>query len=356
MSHLVHYFKDSAAEYDKADRSCRWPPAAPSTPAAAGTRGPTGASTSPSCLTLYFTRCHPAHRLGPGPPTTDRQAATPIWSGPGWIWTEALFARTTDPRHVRAAPSTARRPPGRRPSARPDQRGLSTRRSTSARAAGWPSPAGPSSAIVSGDYSPEYLAAARTFRLSARKQRSLLNAARRTSRRLQRAAGRDRVVQGTKKDAIGRPPTRGGEPVRAAGLLARLPRLLARRRRRPPVLPSLRRRPAGGQPATYLDIASAATRAKVLDVVRRSLQFELNVTGECPTRSATRAAGAGQQGHPYSGYFFPHNVTARTDDAWWQGENARLASLASAARWPRLLRQRFLRVPSREFAGLPRTS
>ena len=84
---------------------------------------------------------------------------------------------------------------------------------------------------------------------------------------------------------------------------------------------------------TYLDIADAATKTKVLDVGRRSLRFELNVTGEVPNPFGyARQLVQDNKGARYSGYFFPHNVTPRTDDAWWQGENARLASLASAAR------------------------
>jgi hypothetical protein len=83
----------------------------------------------------------------------------------------------------------------------------------------------------------------------------------------------------------------------------------------------------------YLDIANAATRATVLDVVRRSLEFELAVTAEVsnPFGYARQLVqdGGGQR---YSGFFFPQNVTPRSQDNWWQGENARLASLASAAR------------------------
>jgi len=84
---------------------------------------------------------------------------------------------------------------------------------------------------------------------------------------------------------------------------------------------------------TYLDIATPNTRDRVLGVVRRSLEFELAVTGEVNNPFGyARQLVQNAAGNRHSGFFFPHNVTPRTDDAWWQGENARLASLATAAR------------------------
>jgi hypothetical protein len=84
---------------------------------------------------------------------------------------------------------------------------------------------------------------------------------------------------------------------------------------------------------TYLDIASADVRAKVLDVVRRSLEFELAITAEVPNPFGyARQLIQGQKGNRYSGFFMPHDIAPRSDDVWWQGENARIASLASAAR------------------------
>jgi hypothetical protein len=83
----------------------------------------------------------------------------------------------------------------------------------------------------------------------------------------------------------------------------------------------------------YAEIADAATRTAVLDAVRRSLEFELSVTAEVtnPFGYARQLVQDGS-GKRYSGFFFPHNVTPRSSDAWWQGENARLGSLATAAR------------------------
>ncbi len=83
----------------------------------------------------------------------------------------------------------------------------------------------------------------------------------------------------------------------------------------------------------YADIADPATRGQVLAAVRRSLEFELTVTREVNNPFGyARQLVQDASGHRYSSFFFPHNVTPRTNDAWWQGENARLASLATAAR------------------------
>ncbi|WP_017977221.1 glycoside hydrolase family 9 protein [Actinopolyspora halophila] len=83
----------------------------------------------------------------------------------------------------------------------------------------------------------------------------------------------------------------------------------------------------------YLDIADPARTERVLDVVRRSLSFELRVTAEVtnPYGYARELVQDGT-GHRHTSFFFPHDVTPRTDDRWWQGENARIASLATAAR------------------------
>lgn len=80
----------------------------------------------------------------------------------------------------------------------------------------------------------------------------------------------------------------------------------------------------------YYDIADAATQAKILDVVKKSMQFYLNITSQ-----VTNPFGYARQlvqdttGDRYSTFFFPHNTET---GFWWQGENARLASLATAAR------------------------
>jgi hypothetical protein len=83
----------------------------------------------------------------------------------------------------------------------------------------------------------------------------------------------------------------------------------------------------------YADVADQTIRSRVYAVVRRSFECELAVTQEVPNPFGyARQLVQDNAGKRYSGFFFPHNVTPRPSDAWWQGENARLASLAAAAR------------------------
>ena len=80
----------------------------------------------------------------------------------------------------------------------------------------------------------------------------------------------------------------------------------------------------------YSGIASPAQRGKVRDVVARSLRFELSVTGEVnnPFGYARQLVRTGK-GSVRTAFFFPHDTEAAP---WWQGEDARIASLAAAAR------------------------
>ena len=80
----------------------------------------------------------------------------------------------------------------------------------------------------------------------------------------------------------------------------------------------------------YAGIATPAKQQQVRDVVERSLRFELAVTGEVnnPFGYARQLVRMGD-GQVRSAFFFPHNTEAAP---WWQGENARLGSLAAAAR------------------------
>ena len=80
----------------------------------------------------------------------------------------------------------------------------------------------------------------------------------------------------------------------------------------------------------YAEIASPQQQAKVRDVVERSMRFELSVTGEVnnPFGYARQLVRMGD-GAVRTAYFFPHDTEAAP---WWQGEDARLASLAAAAR------------------------
>jgi hypothetical protein len=81
---------------------------------------------------------------------------------------------------------------------------------------------------------------------------------------------------------------------------------------------------------SYYEIADEATRPAVLATVRKSLEFELAVT-----RGVTNPFGYARQlvqstnGFRRAAFFYPHDTET---GLWWQGENARLGSLAAAAR------------------------
>jgi Glycosyl hydrolase family 9/Cellulase N-terminal ig-like domain len=90
----------------------------------------------------------------------------------------------------------------------------------------------------------------------------------------------------------------------------------------------------GGFPAVsllyYAQIADPRTRQHILAIVRKSLEFELAITSEVNNPFGySRQYVQDKTGRRYSTFFFPHNSDAAP---WWQGENARLASLAAAAR------------------------
>jgi len=79
----------------------------------------------------------------------------------------------------------------------------------------------------------------------------------------------------------------------------------------------------------YLNIAADAIRPKVLETVERSLRFELSVTAEVNNPFGYARQLVRTEGKVRTAFFFPHDTEAAP---WWQGENARLASLAAAAR------------------------
>lgn len=79
----------------------------------------------------------------------------------------------------------------------------------------------------------------------------------------------------------------------------------------------------------YAGVASAQSRAKALDAVERSLRFELAVTAEVTNPFGYARQLVLTKGKARTAFFFPHDTEAAP---WWQGENARLASLAAAAR------------------------
>lgn len=80
----------------------------------------------------------------------------------------------------------------------------------------------------------------------------------------------------------------------------------------------------------YAEISTAEQQKDVRAVVERSLQSELKVTAGVnnPFGYARQIVRMGD-GSVRTAFFFPHDTEAAP---WWQGENARLASLASAAR------------------------
>lgn len=80
----------------------------------------------------------------------------------------------------------------------------------------------------------------------------------------------------------------------------------------------------------YHALAPAQTQQLIKTAVRRSLEHELRITNE-----VTNPFGYSRQlvqdtlGVRRSTFFFPHGSEA---SPWWQGENARLGSMATAAR------------------------
>lgn len=80
----------------------------------------------------------------------------------------------------------------------------------------------------------------------------------------------------------------------------------------------------------YSEIAGDSQKAEALAAVKLSLQHELAVTSEVPNPFGyARQYVQDKSGNRRASFFFPHNSDAAP---WWQGENARLASLAAAAR------------------------
>lgn len=80
----------------------------------------------------------------------------------------------------------------------------------------------------------------------------------------------------------------------------------------------------------YYELAAPAEQKILRDAIKQSLHFELSVTGEVnnPFGYARQLVRMGD-GAVRTAFFFPHDTEAAP---WWQGEDARLASLAAAAR------------------------
>jgi hypothetical protein len=82
--------------------------------------------------------------------------------------------------------------------------------------------------------------------------------------------------------------------------------------------------------AEYASIADEKQQATVRATIKRSLEEELAVTGEVSNPFGyARQLVRGGDGRVRTAFFFPHDTEAAP---WWQGENARIASLAAAAR------------------------
>lgn len=80
----------------------------------------------------------------------------------------------------------------------------------------------------------------------------------------------------------------------------------------------------------YYPLATAALQSTIKGAVRRSLVHELTVTKEVNNPFGySRQLVQDTLGTRRTAFFFPHGSDA---SPWWQGENARLASMATAAR------------------------
>jgi len=80
----------------------------------------------------------------------------------------------------------------------------------------------------------------------------------------------------------------------------------------------------------YAEIAGPDVQKKVRDTAKRSLAFQLGINQDVNNPFAyARQLTQDKDGNRRVTFFFPHNTEVAP---WWQGENARLASLATAAR------------------------
>ena len=82
--------------------------------------------------------------------------------------------------------------------------------------------------------------------------------------------------------------------------------------------------------ADYWEIAEPAVQVKVVEAVKKSMAFELGVTGDAANPFGySRQYVQSKNGARRTSFFFPHDTETAP---WWQGENARLGSMAAAAR------------------------
>ncbi len=80
----------------------------------------------------------------------------------------------------------------------------------------------------------------------------------------------------------------------------------------------------------YAEIASPEIQQKIREAVKKSLEFQLDINQNVNNPFGyARQLTQDKDGNRHITFFFPHNTEVAP---WWQGENARLASLAAAAR------------------------
>jgi hypothetical protein len=80
----------------------------------------------------------------------------------------------------------------------------------------------------------------------------------------------------------------------------------------------------------YYPLASVETQKAIRAAIKRSMTFELSVTNEVKNPFGySRQLVQDTLSNRRSTFFFPHSSEA---SPWWQGENARIASMAAAAR------------------------
>jgi Glycosyl hydrolase family 9/Cellulase N-terminal ig-like domain len=80
----------------------------------------------------------------------------------------------------------------------------------------------------------------------------------------------------------------------------------------------------------YYPYATADVQITIKKSVKESMQFELDITHEVNNPFGySRQLVQDTLGKRFSSFFFPHNSDA---SPWWQGENARLSSMAAAAK------------------------
>jgi len=82
--------------------------------------------------------------------------------------------------------------------------------------------------------------------------------------------------------------------------------------------------------AYYYPYASVAMQVRIKSAIKASMEFELGITNEVNNPFGySRQLVQDTLGKRRSAFFFPHGSDA---SPWWQGENARLSSMAAAAK------------------------